>query len=413
MSGTILVPMTTAYSHIVIGAGALGSAAAYALARSGVDRVLVLEQYALGHTRGASEDHSRIIRHAYHSPSYTALTQAAYDAWHELEAETGLTLVLKTGGLDLAVAGTDGEVEVDAYREALEPFGIPYETVTADQIRRRWPQWQIGDDVVGLYQQDGGILDVRRAAAAHRARGRGLGVEFRNGTCVRAISSDHESVTVATDSEVFSADHLVLCAGSWLPPLLATLGVDWRITLSQEQVSYFATPNLRDFAPDRFPMWIWHGESVFYGFPVYGEVAVKAAQDMSGRFVTQETRTVDPDPAQTEVVAGFLRERLPGAVGPELISKTCIYDMPPDREFVIDLVPGHPRICAAVGAGHAAKFAGLIGRILADLATTGTTAYPIEAFRASRPALSDPLPTDPARTPSFRLSSDTSSKAQV
>jgi monomeric sarcosine oxidase len=388
----------TTYSHIVVGAGALGSAAAYALARGGVERVLVLEQYELAHTRGASEDHSRIIRHSYHSSAYTALTQAAYDNWAELEDETGLQLVLKTGGLDLAVAGTPGEVELDTYRASLEPFDIAYQDLSAEEIRSRWPQWQIGDDVVALYQEDGGILDVRRASAALRARARALGVDFLTGTTVRAVSSDDSSVTLTTDGSVFSAEHLVLCAGSWLPPLLGELGVDWRITLSQEQVTYFATPNLRDFSPDRFPMWIWHGDKVFYGFPVYGEVAVKAAQDMSGRFVTQETRSVEPDPAETETVAAFLRQRLPGAVGPELLSKTCVYDMPPDREFIVDLVPGHPRICAAVGAGHAAKFAGLIGRILADLASTGTTSYPIEAFSASRSAV-----TDPTFTPVFRL----------
>jgi monomeric sarcosine oxidase len=390
--------MDTTYSHIVIGAGALGSAAAYALAKAGAGRVLVVEQYQLGHTRGASEDHSRIIRHAYHSRSYTALTQAAYDNWAQLEDETGLQLVLKTGGLDLAVANTPGEAELAAYRDSLEPFAIPYETLSAVEIRRRWPQWHIGDDVVALYQPDGGILDVRRAAAAHRARARALGVDFRTETVVRSVASDNGSVRVVTDSDELRAEQVVLCVASWLPELLADLGLSWPITLSQEQVSYFATPNLRDFAPDRFPMWIWHGDAVFYGFPVYGEVAVKAAQDMSGRFVTQSTRSFEPDPHETEVLAKFLRARLPGALGPELLSKTCVYDMPPDREFILDRVPGHARICVAVGAGHAAKFAGLIGTILADLATTGTTAYPIEAFSAVRPAL-----TDPDFVPAFRL----------
>jgi hypothetical protein len=59
----------------------------------------------------------------------------------------------------------------------------------------------------------------------------------------------------------------VLCVASWLPALLGDLGLDWRITLSQEQVSYFATPHLRDFTPDRFPVWMWHGEPPCYGFP--------------------------------------------------------------------------------------------------------------------------------------------------
>ena len=131
----------------------------------------MLEQYALGHGVGASEDHSRIIRHAYHSSAYTALTQAAYDAWAEIEGETGLQLVLKTGGLDLAVAGTArgraGQLPAFAgtLRHSLRGSH-------AAEVRRRWPAWRIGDDVVGLYQQDGGILDIRRATAAHIALAR-------------------------------------------------------------------------------------------------------------------------------------------------------------------------------------------------------------------------------------------------
>jgi monomeric sarcosine oxidase len=396
--------MKTTYDHIVIGAGALGSAAAYRLAAAGHTDVLVLEQYELGHTRGASEDHSRIIRHTYHSTVYTALTPAAYAAWDEVEEATGLRLVFKVGGLDLAVAGTPGELELAAYRASLAPLaarGITWDDLDAAAIRERWPQWRIEDDVVGLFQADGGILDVRRATAAHIALARARGVEFAPGTTVLGLASSDTHVTVSTGRGEFSAGSVVLCAASWTPSLLPSLGVDWPLTLSQEQVSYFATPHLRDFAPDRFPMWIWHGDPFFYGFPVYGEVALKAARDMSGRFVTQETRSERPDPAETALVTDFLRERLPGAVGPELLSKTCVYDMPPDREFVLDHVPGHPRIVAAVGAGHAAKFASLLGGILADLAADGSTEHPIEAFRADRPAL-----TDPAYVPSFRLTGE-------
>jgi sarcosine oxidase len=386
------------YTHIVVGAGALGSAAAYRLARTGTGEVLVLEQFELGNSRGASEDHSRIIRHSYHSPTYTALTQAAYDTWAEIEAETGLQVVLKTGGLDLVVAGTPQVQELENYRRSLAPVGIASEDVDAVEIRKRWPQWQIDDDVFGMYQQDAGILDVRRATAAHIALARGLGVEFSPHTTVRRVTSDDQRVTVETNRETFTADAVVLCVASWLPELLPGLGVNWDITLSQEQVSYFVPPNLRDFSPDRFPIWAWHGESLYYGFPVYGEVAVKASRDMAGRFVSLEERSYSPNADETEVIAQFLRKRLPGAVGPELVSKTCVYDMPPDRDFILDRVPGHSRVTVGLGAGHAAKFASLLGIVLADLATKGTTAYPVEAFRADRPAL-----TDPDFVPAFRL----------
>ena len=75
------------YSHIVVGAGALGSAAAYRLARAGATDVLVIEQFPLGHGRGGSDDHSRIIRHAYHSADYTTMTHEMFRAWADVEDE--------------------------------------------------------------------------------------------------------------------------------------------------------------------------------------------------------------------------------------------------------------------------------------------------------------------------------------
>ena len=387
------------YNHVVVGAGALGAAAAYRLAAAGETDILVVEQFELGHGRGASEDHSRIIRHAYHSANYTALTPAAYQTWGEIEDLTGLQLVLRTGGLDLATAETAGEEELHGYRSAMTQVGIASELIGAEEVRARWPQWSIEDDVVGLYQQDGGILDVRRATAAHIALARQLGVEFAPHTAVLGIESTATHVTVQTDAGTVTTGSLVLCAASWLPRLLPDLALSWPITLSQEQVSYFATPHLREFAPERFPMWIWHGESFYYGFPVYGEAAVKIARDMRGAFITQEQRSYTPDPQETKLLSEFLHARLPLAQGPEVYSKTCVYDMPPDRDFILDRAPGHPRVTIGLGAGHAAKFASLVGEILADLATTGETAHPIAAFRADRPAL-----TDPGFVPTFRLS---------
>ena len=92
--------MSSTYEHIVLGVGGIG-AAAYWLARRGGGNVLAIEQYRLGHDRGASEDHSRIIRHSYHTTEYTSLTQAAYGHMRDLEHETGLELLRITGGLHL------------------------------------------------------------------------------------------------------------------------------------------------------------------------------------------------------------------------------------------------------------------------------------------------------------------------
>ena len=377
------------FGRIVVGAGALGSATAYRLARAGATDVLVIEQFPFGHGRGGSDDHSRLIRHAYHSANYTAMTHAMFRAWTEVEEESGVTLVTTTGGLDLAVLGTPGEQELHNYGATL-PADVSREHLDAAEVRCRWPQWQIDDDVVALYQENGGLLDIRRANAVHRALARARGVEFLADTKVTGLVHHDSHVEVHTSAGTFEAESVVLCTASWAEELLRPLGYDWRFTISQEQVSWFATHNVRDFLPDRFPMWIWHDEPLFYGFPIYGEVAVKVSRDVSGRWVTPDTRSFDPEPAETAMYLDFLRARLPGAVGPELFSRTCLYDMTPDRDFVLDRLPGHPRIVVGFGAAHAAKFASLIGEILTELTLTGSSRQPTEPFRADRPALSDP-----------------------
>jgi len=393
--------LNSSYEHIVIGVGGIGSAAAYWIAKRGGKNVLALEQYELGHWRGASEDHSRIIRHSYHTADYASLTRAAFDHVRALEEATGMDLVKVTGGLNLAPNDSAGNAEIGGYAHSLAEQGHPYEVMDGAELAARWPQWRVGKETVALYQADSGLLDIRRANSAHISRARALGVTFMDRTPARAVTAAAGHVEVHAGDQVYRARTLTICAGSWTPALLASLGVHVPLVLSQEQVSYFAAPDLRPFAPDQFPVWIFHGavfdgeETSYYGFPVYGEAGVKLGRDVSGRFVTQETRSFEPNAEQTAENAAFLERYLPGAAGPELLSKTCVYDLTPDRNFVIDTLPGYPHIGLCLGAGHAAKFAALLGHVMADLAIDGATSYGIETWKLDRPALTDPgFPTD-------------------
>jgi sarcosine oxidase len=386
------------FQTIVIGAGAIGSAAAYWLAERGQTNVLVLEQWELGHANGASEDHPRIIRHSYHNSVYGRLTQASYDNWAHVEKESGQQLVFKTGGLDIAVVGTPGVDSVEGYRRTLTENGHDFDVLDNAALVDRFPQWHIEEPVTATYQKDSGILDIRRSRQTHVALAEGKGVTFLERTAARRLESTDDGVRVYTDISSYTADHVVVATASWTDDLLHSVGQTWKTTISQEQVAYFATPNVRDFSIGQFPLWVWHGDVMYYGFPVYGEVAIKVSRDVTGNFVTQQSRTHEPIPAETEFLAKFVRKHLPGGMGRELYSKTCVYDMPPDRDFIIDAMPGHPRVLVGLGAGHAAKFSGLFGEILAELVVDGRSSYPIEGFRADRPAL-----TDPTFAPTFVL----------
>lgn len=393
--------MSQGYSHIVIGAGAIGSAAAYWLSESGADRVLVLEQFDLINSLGSSGDHSRLIRHAYHHEKYVNLTHAMFDAWTQIEERSGLKIYTRTGGLDLSAAQGAGRAEIDGYRAAMDAGGIEFEDLTADQIRERYPQWNIADDTVGLYQAAGGILDIRRSVSAHTSLALSNGVEFLPHTKATGIEVHERGVTVTTSNGTFDADHLVVAAASWLGELMPDLGLNFDLMLSQEQVGYFTAPNLSDFTPDKFPIWIHHGDEVHYGFPVYGEAATKIARDMRGHFITSAERVFEGDDDEPRLLHRFLAKYLPGAAGQSLLNKTCVYDMPADRDFVLDTVPGHPHVAVFNGAGHAGKFASLMGQILAELTTVGRSEHDIEAFRLTRPAI-----VDPDYAPALRLRSD-------
>lgn len=382
--------MRHTYEVIVVGCGGIGSAAAYWLAREIGGDVLAIEQFGLGHDRGSSQDHSRIIRRSYHDPDYIALATPAYELWDQVEAESGVQVVLKTGGLDLELIGTTGIKDLSHCADSMAAHGIPFEELSAEELMNRWPQFRLPENARGLYQADCGLVDARKANAVHIALARRHGATIRQGLMVRALRPVGDAVEVVTDEATFSAGQVVVAAGAWTTNLLHGLGIRWPLTVTQEQVTYFATPHLREFAPDRFPVWIWRAQEEFYGFPVYGEVATKAGQDVGGHEVTAETRTFEPDQHTRERLVRFLEARIPRFLGPELYTKTCLYTMPPDRHFVIDAVPGQPRITVAVDAGHAFKFATLFGRILSQLALSGRTVYPIAPFRADRPALTDP-----------------------
>ncbi|WP_406221727.1 N-methyl-L-tryptophan oxidase [Streptomyces canus] len=379
------------FQTVVVGGGAIGSATAYWLAVRGQTDVLVLEQHTTGHGLGSSGDHSRIIRHSYHDTIYGRLTRRMYDNWASLERESKQGVFLKTGGLDIAIEGTPGADIIDNYRRVMASNEIPFDTLDKKQLGERFPQWNIVEDEVrATYQEDSGLIDIRRATLTHLALAESLGVIVKDNTTVQVIESFHGGVRIVTGDDTYTADKVVVAVGSWVDQLLKPLGQTWNTTIAEEQVVYVQTPHVKDFSVGTFPVWGWHGDDLFYGFPTYGEVAIKIARENLRRFVTQETRSPEPHEDETAVVLEFLKERLPTGVGPVLYAKTCPYDLPPDRHFILDFLPGHPRVVVGNGAAHAGKFAGLLGEILSELAVTGRSSFPIEPFRADRPALKDP-----------------------
>src|SRR5687768_18547996 len=134
------------YDVIVVGVGAMGSAACWELVRRGV-KVLGLEQFDIPHALGSSHGQSRMIRLAYYEhPDYVPLLRRAYELWHELEHESGQKLLHLTGGLYMG--RPEGHV-VSGALGAARLHGLNHELLSHAELQKRFSQFRLPEDHVG------------------------------------------------------------------------------------------------------------------------------------------------------------------------------------------------------------------------------------------------------------------------
>lgn len=373
----------------IIGLGGIGSAAAWFAARSGAS-VIGFEQFQLGgHHRGASHDHSRIIRHSYHTSHYVDLTFGAYRAWSEVEQASGETCVHVTGGIDLFPK--DAAIDIETYRAAMTERGVSFDELTAAETRRRWPVFAIGDNVEVLYQERTGLVSPEFTVALLQRLAVDAGADLHGLRPVIALDPTADGIVVRSSAgDEVLASHVVVAADAWTARLLAPLGISIPLTVTQEQVTYYETAAADRFAYGQLPVWIWMDDPSFYGFPTWGKPGVKVSQDCGGRPVDPDARGFEPDQTILDRTDTFVATTFGGLLTQPLSTTTCLYTLTPDRDFVLDAVPGHPNISVALGSGHAYKFAAWFGKTLATLATGGDPGCDLAPFRLDRPALTDP-----------------------
>ncbi len=170
--------MKKSYNFIVLGLGGIGSAALYWLIRRNQGSVLGIEQFQLGHDYGASQDHSRIIRLSYDDPHYTLLTPHTFTHWREIEAESGIQLVQRTGSLVFSPGEHGSEHAIERYTDAMRMTGIPFERLSSREAMNLFPQFRLVDNDEIIYCANDGFVDPRKANAAHASLG--VGVERRS-----------------------------------------------------------------------------------------------------------------------------------------------------------------------------------------------------------------------------------------
>lgn len=350
----------------VVGAGLMGAATAWQLARRGHE-VTLIEAHHIGHRHGSSHGSSRIFRRAYADPLYVRLTGRAYEEWRELERESSTPLLRTTGGLDLG-EGRDPE----GLSAVLRAAGVPYELLGARQASARWPFLRFTGPV--LYHPDAGVVDADATVAACVRRAAGLGAHVLTGTRVMDIDVRDKVRMGTDDGREIIADTVVVAAGPWLPDLELPVALP-KLRVTQQQVFHF-----RQRDPDaRWPVLVSKDEAMqVFGLPSGGDggplPAVKVAEHDRGTAATARTRTGVADPASRARITAFVRDRLPGLVPDPVAEATCLYTTTPDEDFVLDRQG--PLVVVSPCSGHGAKFAPLIGAMAADLATGRAEPHP-------------------------------------
>lgn len=355
---------------VVVGLGAMGSAAAWQLASRG-RHVVGLEQFAQGHDLGSSHGAARVFRFAYEQDDYVRLAVEALPLWRQLETETGRDVLTQTGAIDYG-----SRTVLERIAAALQRHGLAAEWLDAGEAGRRWSGFAFDGPV--LFSPDGGRTDADAARLALQDAATARGAALRFETRVAAVAQQPSGgVVVSTDGEEIEADSVVVTTNAWVAQLLGPLVPLPDIRVTQEQPAFFAAVD-----PDAlWPSFIrYEGDGTTasdfacYGLASPAEGGVKVGEHGTGVPVDPDGERPPVDRVRLERLSEYVRRHLPGLDPTPLGATRCLYATTPTEDFLLDRVGS---IVAGAGfSGHGFKFTPAIGRILADLAEGGLSPAP-------------------------------------
>jgi sarcosine oxidase len=377
----------------ILGLGAMGSAAAFQLARKG-QRILGLDQFSPPHSLGSSHGATRVIRQAIgEGEQYVPLVLRSYELWREIEEISGRQVLSITGGLVMASEGSSGNLHgsnkfLDQTVAAARQFGIDHELLSTNQIRTRFPQFKLVGDERGYYEPMMGFLRPELCVETQLGLAEKLGAKIHRYEKALEFVPTEGEVRIRTSAGEYSVGQLVVSVGPWVASLLPEFSQSFKV---QRQVLFwFDVSHSADaYLPGKFPVFIWefgqHPENFMYGFP-----AIDGPQ--GGVKLATEQRELETTPDAVDRVVGqgevdemyerYVRERLPGLSSKCVNAVTCLYTSLPDYGFFIDRHPDHPNIVVVSPcSGHGFKHSAAIGEAVAELIVRGTSTLDLSAFR--------------------------------
>ncbi len=368
------------YDVAIIGLGTMGSFAAVELARRGFS-VVGFDQFIPPHGRGSHSGGTRVYRIAYpEGTGYVQLAQRAGELWDQATEQLGTQLLHRTGMLYMGIPGQRFIQEIE---ESASANQLHVETLSADEVHRRYPAFEIGEDYVGLFDVQAGWIDVDASITASLAQAQALGVKCVFDQPVQGWDASASEVRVHLQNETITAANLVVTAGAWTGNLLRELHLP--LAVKRKVIAWFDPLAPELFAADRIPVFTF-AENAIYGFPSVPGLGVKMAEHAGGSYLPHADSPVSPPgPADLDPIAAIAAKYMPKLAGNYpaarsrlLRSATCLYTVTPDEDFIVDHHPDFNNVIFAAGfSGHGFKFAPLIAVALADLVQQGKTSLPV------------------------------------
>lgn len=374
------------YDVIVLGVGGMGSAALHDLAKRGV-KVCGLEQFGVAHDRGSSHGDTRIMRKAYFEhPDYLPLLHRTYEMWQELQAESRTRLFTQNG---LLVAGRADSEVIRGLDLCYRQHPLAHEKLDTGQARRRFPHFQLDDDAVVYYDPLAGFLFVERCVEQQVRLALDKGATLYSHERVLSWESREGQVSVTTETRRLQAEKLILTTGAWARPELQKLGI--QLEIWRKVMFWYHSDEIASYGPEHFPcFYVATSSGGFYGFPAVNDRGIKVGEHESAEICEHPERLKRGlQPEDEPAVRRFMQKSLPGFRPQRTGFAVCMYTMTPDHHFIVDGHPEYENVFLAVGlSGHGFKFAPVIGEVLGDIATAGTTTLPADFLRLQRFALS-------------------------
>ena len=383
------------YECIVVGLGAMGSAAVRHLAKRGV-RVLGIDRYAPPHALGSTHGDTRITRLAIGEGShYTPLAMRSHELWRELEREVGTSLLTCNGGLVISSPTKTSINHVENFFEntvaAARRFGIAHELLDAGAIRQRFPAFHVGDDEYAYFEAGAGFVRPEACVAAQLALAARDGAAIRRDEQVQGFDASDAGVMVRTDRGAHHADRMILSTGAWIPGFVGP-EVARHFRIFRQTLFWFDVPRpAESYLPEQFPIFIWelqHRKQGIYGFPAIDGEGGGLKIGAEHYDATTSADAIDRVVSSAEVLhmyERFVAPFLPG-LGPRCVrSAVCLYTVTPDFGFVIDRHPASERVLiVSPCSGHGFKHSAAIGEALAQSIVDGESRLDLSDFRLAR-----------------------------